>query len=184
MKFFPHNLGNTLVYQAVSASITDTAQYLNNRTGTLVGTASIALNITGSTGAPGTSYGPYTGDTGPRGATGATGAKGQGIYVLAHSRGTCSGGGAVCAAISSTYASNYLRYTSEITAPFCCDVTNTYQVYSTNDAGGAIVNGNTLYIGNGTCSTIANNSGNLTDGTTVFSTDSSGIITIQGTCSC
>ena len=184
MKFFPHNLGNTLVYQATSASIAETAQYLNNRTGTLVSSASIALNITGSTGAPGASYGPYTGDTGPRGATGATGAKGSGSYVLANSRGTCSGGGAVCAAIPSSYASNYLRYTSEITAPFCCAVTNTYQVYSTNNAGGAIVNGNTLYIGNGTCSTIANNSGNLTDGDTVFSTDSSGIITIQGTCSC
>jgi hypothetical protein len=174
MKFFPHNLGNTLAYQATSASIAGTAQYLNNFAGIPVSTANIALNIKGATGASGNSYGPYTGATGPRGATGATGAKGLGIYVLANSRGTCGSGGATCHTLTS------IGYTSDIFAPFyCVGGSNTY---STNNTTGVITNGNILYADTG-CATVFNNSGNLTDGTTVFSTDSSGVITIQGTCS-
>jgi hypothetical protein len=171
MKFFPHNLGNTVVYQATSASIAGTTQYLNNFAGIPVSTASIALNIKGATGASGASYGPYTGATGPRGATGATGAKGLGIYVLASTRGSCSS--PLCTNLTN------IGYTTDIFAPFYC-YTGT-STYSTNTSG-TITNGSVLYTGTG-CGTIANNSGNLTDGTTVFSTDSSGIITIQGTCS-
>lgn len=85
MKFFPHNL--TTVPSAVSASITSQSLFLNNFSGTLVNTASFALNITGSRGSSGTSH-LIVGPQGPRGPAGPQGPQGNGIYILPSTRAT------------------------------------------------------------------------------------------------
>jgi len=85
MKFYPHYLP-TIPF-ATSASITGQSLFLNNFSGIPVDTASLALNITGSTGENGTSA-LITGPDGPRGFIGSTGPVGDGIYLLPSSRAT------------------------------------------------------------------------------------------------
>ena len=97
MQFYPHNVPSTSAEFAVSASIARTGSFINNRSAfgaTLISTASLALNITGTAGTSGTSY-VSTGPTGPQGDRGVTGFRGNNIFLLSsswHSGTPCTGG--------------------------------------------------------------------------------------------
>jgi len=91
MQFFPHNVPISITNTAVSASLTQTAQFLYNLGTIAINTASLALNISGSTGASGSNY-TKTGATGPQGSTGPSGYRGNSVYLLSMVNYTCNYG--------------------------------------------------------------------------------------------
>lgn len=183
MQFYPHNVPVTSIATAVSASLARTGSLITNFSAvgvTLVNTASLALNISGSRGAAGTSIaviGP-TGSIGPRGDTGY---RGGNIFLLSGSwnvgtctPGTCTGpytlnnigpGAGECGNTQgsstywSSYAGNLLTVGTDSTA--------------SNDADDSI-----LYINNVCTSPAINVS--VHNGSTIFYTDGAGVISSAG----
>lgn len=186
MQFYPHNLPVTSIATAVSASLARTGSLITNFSAvgvTLVNTASLALNISGSRGAAGTNI-AVIGPTGPTGLRGDTGYRGGNIFLLSGSWnvGTCGGGGGGCGSgpytlnnigpgagecgstqgsstYWSSYAGNLLTVGTDSTA--------------SNDADDSI-----LYINNVCTSPAINVS--VHNGSTIFYTDGAGVISSAG----
>lgn len=88
MEFYPHNIPLTNVASAVSASFARTGSFIANFAAievTRVATASVGLNLTGSTGVAGTGAGPVPGPKGAQGNRGVTGPRGDSVYLLSSS---------------------------------------------------------------------------------------------------
>lgn len=131
MQFFPHNLPLTNVATAVSASFTRTGSFIANFSAiavTRVDTASIALNLTGSSGVAGTNYGPIVGPKGAQGNRGVTGPRGDSVYLLSSSWHDESKAGASCAGNPPAPANCWtvkLYAAYELFGEFTCDFSNT-----------------------------------------------------------
>jgi hypothetical protein len=160
MKFYPHYLP-TIPF-ATSASITGQSLFLNNFSGIPVDTASLALNITGSTGENGTSA-LITGPDGPRGFIGSTGPVGDGIYLLPSSRATyCTCNTVVGGTATDGGSGTYICETGTTYYSDCGTIAAGCQVFI--DLGCAVTVTYGLYAFNGTVYT-------ATDGTLTYTAD-------------
>lgn len=172
MDFFPHNiqLGRSTIGTATSASLATTASFFDNFATIRVDSASLALNISGSTGAAGTNY-TKTGNTGPTGDTGVTGFRGNSVFLLSGSWSTGSCVGASC------YTIEVQRYR----ASTGCNsgIINFY--YSTDNIG-VFGNGSPVYYDD-VCTLPATNVSNLGQyGNNVYQTDGFGTASVYLTC--
>jgi len=166
MQFYPHNLPLTTVATAVSASFTRTGSFIANFSAiavTRVSTASVALNLTGSSGAAGSNAGPVPGPKGAQGLRGVTGPRGDSVYLLSSSWHDATKGGASCAGnppppTNCWSVDLYAAY--EISGQYICDFSvtpgyNPTTYYTTQGASQAYVDANfgvdfPLYVNN-TC---------------------------------
>lgn len=173
MRFYPHNISSNIVGQATTASLAQLTTYLNNfiDISVTVNTASLALNISGSTGAAGSDY-TTVGATGPTGDRGVTGPRGNSIYLLSGSwnTGSCTPTACYPFSFGDTYSVAGTRY---------CDFATPTTYYSTDATLSA--GSSTIYY-NSTCTILANN---ITVGAidaTAYSTNGSGILQVLDTC--
>ena len=169
MQFFPHNVPISITNTAVSASLTQTAQFLYNLGTIAINTASLALNMSGSTGASGSNY-TKTGATGPQGSTGPTGYRGNSVYLLSIARST--GSNTVC------YTTDALGTATFNGVNYTCNY-GFAQTYYANAS--SLTNGVVLYY-DSSCSSLAVNLSSLSDPTSnaIFNTDGAGTITLTG----
>ncbi len=167
MQFFPHNVSSTSVAQATSASLAQTVSYLNNFATTLVNTASVALNFTGSAGVSGSNF-TKTGATGLQGLQGARGPRGDSAYILAV--GWSSTTPTTCNAIPDVGT-----YNSGTTI---CSFENSVTFYSTS----SIIADGTIVYYDSACSSLVTNISNLAISVKSFSTNGSGVVTIGADC--
>jgi hypothetical protein len=117
MQFYPNNIPVSQLGFAVSASIANTGSLIANFSAipvTRVNTASLALNITGSSGTSGTGA-SLPGPNGPQGPRGVTGPRGNNVYLLSSSWHDASQPGASCST----------------PAPANCWTVNLYSAYET-----------------------------------------------------
>lgn len=170
MKFYPHNLSSNIVGRAITASLAELTTYLNNFTAisVTIRTASLALNIFGSTGTAGTNY-TKIGETGPTGDTGPTGYRGKSIYLLSGSwnTGACTPTSCYPTVFGTADGSNN------------CNFGFTSTFYS-NDVT-ALVGSSVMYY-NSTCTLLATNVSQLAYNGQVVYTDVSGILQEQVIC--
>lgn len=110
MQFYPNNIAVNELGFAVSASIARTGSLIQTFAAVPV-TASLALNITGSTGAAGTSAGPISGPKGAQGPRGVAGPRGNSVYLISSSWHDATKGGASCASAPAN-CYEYTFYTS------------------------------------------------------------------------
>lgn len=164
MQFYPNNISVSTVASAISASFSQTSSLINNFSAisvTIVDTASVGLNLVGSTGANGTSAGPISGPKGPRGNTGVTGPRGDSVYLLSSSWHDASNPGASCSTPAPSncwYIDLYVSYL--VFGEYTCDFSSTpgynpTRYYTTNGSSQEDVDTNfgagfPLYINN-TC---------------------------------
>lgn len=169
MQFFPHNVPINIINTATSASLTQTAEFLYNLGTIAINTASLALNISGSTGASGSNY-IKTGSTGPQGLTGPTGYRGNSVYLLSISRST--GSNAIC------YTTSALGTATFNGVDYTCNYGFAQTYYA--DAS-SLTNGVVLYY-DSSCSSLATNLTSLSDpiSNAIFNTDGAGTITLTG----
>jgi len=169
MEFFPHRIPPTTVGRAVSASLALSASYVSNTSSTIVASASLALNISGSAGSPGANF-TRTGTTGTQGTTGPRGFRGKNVYLLSVGWGT--GSKAIC------YSTDGLGNATYTGTEYVCDYSLPQLYYA--DAS-TLTNGVTLYYDSG-CTTVASNLSSKSDPTSngIFNTDGSGVITFTG----
>lgn len=184
MQFYPHNVPVTSIATAVSASLAQSGSLINNFSAigvTLVNTASIALNITGSRGTDGTSI-AVIGPTGPIGPRGDTGYRGGNIFLLSGSWNTnaCSG---IPPACTGPYTLNNIGpgvgecgNTQGLSTYYSSYASNLLEV-GTNDPADA-ANNSILYINNVCTSPAANVS--VHNGSVIFYTDGAGVISSTG----
>jgi hypothetical protein len=168
MQFYPHNLPLSKISNAVSASRAELTNYLNNfqSISVTVFTASLALNITGSSGIAGANY-TKIGQKGSTGATGPQGFRGDSLYILSSSWNTGSCVPSDCFAIN-------FGYGQLVGAEYSCDFGSVTTLYS-KESGLEV---NDVLYSNGTCTTLAANLSNLAYGPTnsVYSTNGSGVL--------
>jgi hypothetical protein len=173
MQFYPHNIPLTSTENSVSASKALTSSFINNIAAfgaTLINTASVALNITGSPGTNGINY-VSIGPTGPAGIRGVTGFRGNSIYLL-----SSSWSGSNCVE-ESTCNGPYTLY--NIGPGFDeCNTTQGSGIYYSNAELNEITSGNILFLNSG-CTVVASNVA-VHDGGNIFYTDPAGVISITG----
>ena len=179
MRFYPHNIPSTVVGSAVSASTAVSASFINNFAGIAINTASLALNITGSTGTNGTSV-AVTGPQGPTGNRGVTGPRGNSIYLLSASwsGSACGGSGDPCNGPITLYAIgpgfDECR-TDQGTGIYY--TTSSLSILNSNMVGDA--DGTILYTNSGCTSVAVSNAVHNTQGV-IFYTDGAGVISTTG----
>lgn len=121
MQFYPNNIPISTIASAVSASFALTSSLINNFAAisvTIVDTASVGLNLTGSAGLAGSnSGGPISGPKGAQGFRGVTGFRGNSVYLLSssYSDAVCSAPPANC------FDVNLYTVFAAVEAGFFCD---------------------------------------------------------------
>lgn len=123
MQFYPNNIPISTIASAVSASFALTSSLINNFAAisvTIVDTASVGLNLTGSAGLAGSnSGGPIPGPKGAQGFRGVTGPRGNSVYLLSsslYSGSQCSAPPANCFDVNL-----YTAFAAVEEATFFCD---------------------------------------------------------------
>lgn len=181
MQFYPNNISVNELGFAVSASIARTGSLIQTFTAIPV-TASLALNITGSTGAAGTSAGPISGPKGAQGSRGVTGPRGNSVYLISSSWHDATKGGASCASAPAN-CYEYTFYSSYVVGGtrYCDFGSPNITVYST-DAG--LSAGSSPMFFNSICTNpaLGQNLGAYTPDSTAYSTDGSGTLQTLGVC--
>ena len=124
MQFYPNNIPVSTIASAVSASFALTSSLINNFAAisvTIVDTASVGLNLTGSVGAAGANAGPIPGPKGVQGFRGVTGFRGNSVYLLSSSWHDENKGGAACSSPPANcwYVDLYTAY--EVFGTYTCD---------------------------------------------------------------
>jgi len=151
MQFYPNNIPASTLASAVSASFAQTSSLINNFAAvsiSIVGTASIALNLTGSTGTNGTSAGPVSGSKGAQGFRGVTGPRGNSVYLLSSSWHDAGNAGASCSTPApSNCWSVELFVAYETSGEYSCDFSTTpgynpTTYYTTSGSTQNLVNSN------------------------------------------
>lgn len=168
MEFFPHNiqLGKSTIGSADTASLTVSASFIANFAAIRVDSASLALNISGSTGTDGVNY-IKTGIEGDRGDDGERGYRGTSIFLLSSSWSTGSCIGVTC------YAYQLQRYRGTCNS----GVLNTY--YSTDTT---FTNGSPVYY-NFTCTDPAISVNSIGQyGNSIYQTTGLGTASVYATC--
>lgn len=144
MQFYPNNIPVSTIASAVSASFALTSSLINNFAAisvTIVDTASVGLNLTGSVGAAGANAGPIPGPKGAQGFRGVTGPRGNSVYLLSsswYSGAACSSPPANC-----WYVDLYTAY--EVFGTYTCDFStnppyNPTRYYTTSGSSQDLVN--------------------------------------------
>lgn len=123
MQFYPHNIPTTTIGTAVSASFSKSGSYIANFATALIDTASLGLNITGSTGTAGTSA-TVVGPKGATGVRGLTGPRGNSVYLLSSSWHDESKPGAACPSGPENCWSVQLYAAYLIFSDYTCDFTS------------------------------------------------------------
>lgn len=127
MQFYPNNIPISTITSAVSASFALTSSLINNFAAisvTIVDTASVGLNLTGSAGLAGSnSGGPIPGPKGAQGFRGVTGFRGNSVYLLSSSWHDESKVGAACSAPPANCfdVNLYTAFTAVEEGEFFCD---------------------------------------------------------------
>jgi hypothetical protein len=167
MQFYPNNVPANELGFAVSSSIAKTGSFIVNFSAipvTIVNTASLALNITGTSGTNGTGA-SLSGPKGPLGATGVTGPRGNSVYLLSSSWHDASKGGASCDTPTPTncwevklYSAYYLF--EDYSCDFSVNAFNPTTYYTTTGESQEYVNANfgadfSLYTNNTCTNTLA-----------------------------
>lgn len=181
MRFYPNNVSINELAFAVSASIARSGSLIEKFAAVPI-TASLALNIRGSTGTAGTNAGPISGSKGAQGQRGVTGLRGNSVYLLSSSWHDESKGGASCASAPAN-CYEYTFYSSYVVGGtrYCDFGSPNITVYST-DAG--LSAGSSPMFFNSVCTNPANNQtlGAYTPDATAYSTNGSGILQTLGVC--
>ena len=167
MQFYPNNVSANELGFAVSASIAKTGSFIANFSAipvTIVNTASLALNITGTPGTTGTGA-SLSGPKGPLGAAGVAGPRGNSVYLLSSSWHDASKGGASCDTPVPTncwevklYSAYYLF--ENYSCDFSVNAFNPTTYYTTSGSSQALVDANfgagfPLYTNNTCTNTLA-----------------------------
>lgn len=126
MQFYPHRVPLTSVGSAVSSSITATSSFIANFASIPVTTASLALNISGSTGTNGTNTN-FPGPKGERGPRGVTGFRGDSVFLLSGSWHS----GASCGTPAPCYAYSFAAVNQQQELQTFCDYGTLATYYST-----------------------------------------------------
>lgn len=181
MQFYPHNIPATTVGFAVTASLSLTGSFINNFSAipiNIVDTASLALNITGSSGTNGANF-TITGPKGATGPRGDTGYRGDSVFLLsaAWSGSACGGGGGTCG--------SFTLYNIGPGFDECNTNQGSATYYSTSS--GAIIESNivgtadgVILYTNNTCTTVAANATVHNLQGVVFYASAEGVVTTTG----
>lgn len=198
MQFYPHNIPTTTIGTAVSASFSKSGSYIANFATALIDTASLGLNITGSTGTTGTSA-TVVGPKGATGTRGLTGPRGNSVYLLSSSWHDESKPGAACPSGPENCWSVELYTAYQVFGQYYCDFTpttgNPVTYYTTTGESQAYVNLNfgadfPLYVNNTCTDSVADAIGGYTSFPAVigakndiaYTVDSLSTSSVGGTC--
>jgi hypothetical protein len=149
MQFYPNNISANELGFAVSSSIAKTGSFIANFAAisvTIVNTASLTLNITGSAGVSGTGT-SLTGPKGPQGARGVTGPRGDSVYLISSSWHDATKVGASCSTPVPTNCWEVKLYAAyeafgQYTCDFGVNAFNPTTYYTTTGATQAYVDAN------------------------------------------
>lgn len=173
MQFFPHRTTLGVIGQATTASRSAYAELINNFSTIPVDTASIALNITGSTGLAGSNF-TAIGPQGPQGTQGPRGPRGDHVYLLSVAWDQAPPEEEeICYELTPVGTSTFND------PDYSCDFGTTVSYYSTSSI---LTDGTVLYYDSGCSSLAINMSGLAWSGYGAFGTNGSGVVENNGVC--
>ena len=180
MQFYPNTISVNEVAFAVSASIARSGSLIEKFAAVPI-TASLALNIRGSTGTAGTNAGPISGPKGAQGQRGVTGLRGDSVYLLSSSWHDESKGGASCSSAPANCYPYDFWPSYRVGGVRVCDYSGFYITYYSTDL--TLGAGSPMFY-NEVCTNPALDQklGAYQIEQTVYNTDANGDLVIVGSC--